>query len=131
MTINKGVTYGLRICAYLLMVLGIYAFFTPIVDLLGEIPIVGWWMKSTASSMIFLAAVIICVPIFLGLFHCLGCIQTENWRCYCRGCDCICGFACFVGLGLYSDLYILYFIFCEGIFINKDKLYVMNIWLYL
>lgn len=50
------------------MVLGIYAFFSPIVDLLGEIPIVGWWMKSTASGMIFLAAVIICVPIFLAVF---------------------------------------------------------------
>lgn len=49
------------------MVLGVYAFFSPIVDLIGEIPFVGWWMRNTASAMIFLAAVIVCIPLFLGV----------------------------------------------------------------
>lgn len=66
--INKSMTNLMRIVAYCIMVLGIYAFFSPIVDILGYVPFVGGFLKSAASSIVFLGAVIICIPLFLVTF---------------------------------------------------------------
>lgn len=65
---NKTLTNVLRIAAYLVMVLGIYAFFSPIVDMLGYIPIVGGFIKGTVGGLIFLGALIVCIPLFLLTF---------------------------------------------------------------
>lgn len=67
-TTNKVITNILRIVAYFVMVLGIYAFFSPIVEILGYIPLVGGFLKGVAGTLIFLAALIICIPLFLVTF---------------------------------------------------------------
>lgn len=46
------------------MVIGICAFFSPIVDLLGYIPIVGGFLKGTASLLVFLGAFLVSIPLF-------------------------------------------------------------------
>ncbi len=65
---NKSLTNVLRLVAYFVMVLGIYAFFSPIVDILGYIPLVGGFIKSTVSGFVFLGALIVCIPLFLLTF---------------------------------------------------------------
>lgn len=65
---NKTLTNALRLATYLLMVIGIYAFFSPIVDMLGYIPLVGGFIKGTLSGLVFLAALIVCIPLFLLTF---------------------------------------------------------------
>lgn len=65
---NKTLTIALRIAAYIVMVLGVYAFFTPIVDMLGYIPLVGGFIKGTASGYVFLGALVVCFPLFLLTF---------------------------------------------------------------
>jgi hypothetical protein len=46
------------------MVAGICLFFSPITALLGYIPLVGGFVSGIASFAIFIAAVIICIPLF-------------------------------------------------------------------
>jgi hypothetical protein len=46
------------------MVLGICLFFSPIVNLLGYIPIVGGFVSGIAGFAIFIAAIILCIPLF-------------------------------------------------------------------
>lgn len=65
---NKLQSNILRILAYALMVIGIYAFFSPIVNILGYIPLVGGFLKGVAGGLVFLAAVIVCIPLFLITF---------------------------------------------------------------
>ena len=47
------------------MVGGICLFFSPITHLLGYIPLVGGFLKSTVGIVIFIAALIVCLPLFL------------------------------------------------------------------
>jgi len=47
------------------MVLGICIFFSPLVELAGYIPLVGGFLKGTAGIIIFLAAFLVCIPLFL------------------------------------------------------------------
>lgn len=65
---NKLQTNILRVVAFAIMVLGIYAFFSPIVNILGYIPLVGGFLKGVASGLVFVAAVIVCIPLFLITF---------------------------------------------------------------
>lgn len=65
---NKVQTLILRILGYVVMVLGIYAFFSPIVEIIGYIPLVGGFLKGAASSLVLLGAVIVCIPLFLITF---------------------------------------------------------------
>lgn len=46
------------------MVLGICIFFSPIVDLLGYIPIVGGFLKGTATIIVFIGALLVSIPLF-------------------------------------------------------------------
>lgn len=68
MSADKTITNILRIVSYFLMVLGIYVFLSPIVDLLGYIPLVGGFIKGATGALIFLAALIVCIPLFLVTF---------------------------------------------------------------
>ena len=54
-----------RIGAYVFMVLGICMFFSPITTILGYIPLVGGFISGVVGFAIFLAAVIVCIPLFL------------------------------------------------------------------
>lgn len=65
---NKTLTNVLRVASYFVMVLGIYAFFSPIADLIGYIPLVGGFIKGTVSGFVLLGALIICIPLFLLTF---------------------------------------------------------------
>ena len=55
----------IRAVAYIMMVAGICLLFSPITTLLGYIPLIGGILKSTVGFLIFVAACIICLPIFL------------------------------------------------------------------
>ena len=55
----------IRVVAYFLMVAGICLLFSPITTLLGYIPLRGGILKSTVGFLIFVAACLICLPIFL------------------------------------------------------------------
>lgn len=50
------------------MVIGICIFFSPITAILGYIPLVGGLLKSAVGIAIFLAALIICIPLYLLTF---------------------------------------------------------------
>jgi hypothetical protein len=65
---SKIYTALIRIGCYILMVLAICMFFSPVTTLLGYIPLVGGLLKGTTGFIIFLAAVIICIPIFIIAF---------------------------------------------------------------
>ncbi len=65
LSVHKMLTNFLRLIAYFLMVFGMYAFFSPLVEILGYIPLVGGLLKGVAGTLIFLAALIICIPLFL------------------------------------------------------------------
>lgn len=46
------------------MVLGICLFFSPIVELLGYIPLVGGFVSGIAWFAIVIASIILCIPLF-------------------------------------------------------------------
>lgn len=58
-------TRGLRIGSYLLLVASICLFFSPITTLLGYIPFVGGFISTVVAWAIFLAALLVCIPIFI------------------------------------------------------------------
>lgn len=58
-------TRGVRIASFLLMVLGICLFFSPITTLIGYIPLVGGFISGVIGFAILLAAVIVCLPLYL------------------------------------------------------------------
>ena len=58
-------TWAIRVLSYFLMVAGICIFFSPITHLIGYIPLIGGLLKGTLGIAIFLAALIICLPLFL------------------------------------------------------------------
>ena len=49
----------------MLMVLSICAFFSPITTILGYIPLLGGFLKGVVGLAIFLAAVIVSLPLFI------------------------------------------------------------------
>ena len=53
---------------FVIMVLGIFLFFNPIVDLIGYIPIVGGFLKGTVGTIVFAGAVIVSIPLFIFTF---------------------------------------------------------------
>ena len=55
----------LRIGSYFVMVGGICLFFSPITSLIGYIPLVGGFISGVLFFAILLAALIICIPLFL------------------------------------------------------------------
>lgn len=55
----------IRFAAYFLMVLSICAFFSPITTLLGYVPLLGGILSNVVGLAIFIAAVIVCIPLFL------------------------------------------------------------------
>lgn len=58
-------TRGVRIGCYLLMVASVCMFFSPITILIGYIPLVGGFISTVLSWAIFIAALIVCLPIFI------------------------------------------------------------------
>jgi hypothetical protein len=58
-------TKVMRILAFVAMVLGIYLFFSPIVNLLGFIPLIGGLISGILGFAIFLAAFLISIPIYI------------------------------------------------------------------
>ena len=62
---SKCFTLAIRIIAFILMVLGLVLFFNPITTLLGHIPLIGGLLKGTAEFVIFLGALIVCVPLYI------------------------------------------------------------------
>ena len=62
---SKCFTLGLRIVCYVLMVASICLFFSPITTLIGYIPFVGGFISGVLFFAILLAAILICIPIFL------------------------------------------------------------------
>lgn len=65
---SKIMTWVIRVVTYLVMVIGICMFFSPITTILGFIPLVGGILKGTVGFIIFLAAVIVCIPLWLIAF---------------------------------------------------------------
>ena len=53
---------------FLVMVGGIYLFFSPFVNILGYIPIVGGFLKGTVGTVVLLGALIVSIPLFLITF---------------------------------------------------------------
>lgn len=51
-----------------LMVIGFCIFFGPIVEAIGYFPIFGSFMKGFAGILVFFAALMICIPLFLVVF---------------------------------------------------------------
>jgi len=55
----------MRILSFICMVLGIVLFFSPITTILGYIPLVGGIISGIVGFAIFLAAVLISIPLYL------------------------------------------------------------------
>ncbi len=47
------------------MVFGIWLFFSPITTILGYIPLVGGFISGVAGLAIIMAAILVCIPLFL------------------------------------------------------------------
>lgn len=62
---SKILTWVIRVVTYLMMVIGICMFFSPITTILGFIPLVGGLLKGTVGFVIFLAALLICLPLWI------------------------------------------------------------------
>lgn len=58
-------TKVMRILAFVAMVLGIYLLFSPIVNLLGFIPLIGGIISGIVGFAIFLAAFLLAIPIYI------------------------------------------------------------------
>lgn len=65
--LNKSNNYTLiiRIITFIMIVIGICLFFSPITTLLGYIPLVGGILKSTVGFIIFVAAIIVSIPLYI------------------------------------------------------------------
>ena len=55
----------IRLGSYFLMVFSICAFFSPITTLLGYVPLLGGFLSGVVGLAIFIAALIVCIPLFL------------------------------------------------------------------
>ena len=55
----------MRILAFVCMVFGIYLFFSPIVNLLGYIPLIGGIISGIVGFAIFLASFLIAIPLYI------------------------------------------------------------------
>ncbi len=55
----------IRFFLYLLMVLSICCFFSPITTLIGYVPFLGGILSNALGFAIFLAACIVCIPLFI------------------------------------------------------------------
>lgn len=55
----------LRVVGYFMLVFGLAAFFSPLTSMLGYIPLLGGILQGTANFLIFIASLIICLPLFL------------------------------------------------------------------
>lgn len=62
---SKCCTRYLRIFLFFLMVLSVCLFFSPITSLIGYIPLIGKFIAGALGLVIFLAAIIICIPLFI------------------------------------------------------------------
>ena len=62
---SECLTRGLRIGCYILMVFSIVLFFSPITTIIGYIPLVGGFISGILFFAILLAALVVCVPLFL------------------------------------------------------------------
>jgi hypothetical protein len=55
----------MRVALYFLMVISICCFFSPITTLIGYVPFLGGFLSGVVGFAIFLAALIVCIPLFL------------------------------------------------------------------
>ncbi len=55
----------IRLGSYLLMVFSICAFFFPISNLIGYVPLLGGFLSGFLSLAILIAALVVCLPLFL------------------------------------------------------------------
>ncbi len=63
----------IRLVSFVLMVVSICMFFSPITTILGYIPLVGGLFKSVVGFVIFLAALLVSIPLFIIAFSCAWC----------------------------------------------------------
>lgn len=57
--------HGVRVLAYFLMVFAICSFFSPITILIGYVPFLGGFLSNVIGLAIFIAALLVCIPLFL------------------------------------------------------------------
>lgn len=55
----------LRIVSFLMMVCGLAMFFSPLTAMLGYIPLLGGILQGTANVLIFIACLLVCLPLYL------------------------------------------------------------------
>ena len=65
---SQILTWVIRVVSYLMMVIGICMFFSPITTILGFIPLVGGLLKGTVGFVIFVAALLVCIPLWIIAF---------------------------------------------------------------
>ena len=65
---SRSMANIMRVVSFVVMVGGIYLFFSPIIDLLGYIPLVGGFLKGTVGVVVFLGALIVSIPLYILTF---------------------------------------------------------------
>lgn len=65
---SQLLTWIIRVASFFMMVFGICMFFSPITAILGAIPLIGGILKGTVGFVIFLAALIVCIPLWIIAF---------------------------------------------------------------
>ncbi len=65
---SQMLTWIIRVVSFVMMLLGFWMFFSPITTILGFIPLVGGILKGVAGFVIFLASLLVCIPLWIIAF---------------------------------------------------------------
>ena len=68
--ISKARTFTIiiRVVSFIMMVLGLVIFFSPLTNILGYVPLIGGFLKGTVTFIVFIGAILICIPLYIITF---------------------------------------------------------------
>ena len=68
--ISKARTFTIiiRVVSFIMMVFGLVIFFSPLTNILGYVPLIGGFLKGTVTFIVFIGAILICIPLYIITF---------------------------------------------------------------
>ena len=71
--ISKARTFTIiiRVVSFIMIVLGLVIFFSPLTNILGYVPLIGGFLKGTVTFIVFIGfigAILVCIPFYIITF---------------------------------------------------------------